>query len=318
MRRALLSLVALLLSGGCIGLRRPPPTSHESAATYVLRYRFTPDMELRYVLRSGFSLTTSGENPRTLSGNHEVEFRRKVIEVLPDGSARVAVAFDRLRFVTSGPGEEVMRFDSDDPYSVTSCPEEMKGIAFLTGKEIEIEQRPSGKVVGVSGLASLYKRAMAELPPDERQSLERFLRELTFKPSGLLGLDVVFPGQPVRVGESWLVEEGPFPVFCGHLAYDCHCSLQTVTRSQALVEFKGNLETAETESSTEMRQLRRVTVQGTVTFDLDERRLTRMLGESSLFLSIGGTEQSQTRTTWDLSLQRTQSDGETDARNEVR
>ncbi len=178
-----------------------------------------------------------------------------------------------------------------------------QGIAFLAGKTIAIEQTRSGEVVNVSGLAPIYGQALRELPLDERQPVERFLRDMAYNPRGLLGLGVVFPQRALRVGERWLSESGPFPVLCGQLAYRCNYFFRETSGGETVVEFIGEFGEDESKASSRMRPLRTAKVQGSLCFDPEKGIMTAMRGESSSFLQIGGEQQLRARTSWELALQ---------------
>jgi len=302
MRKLFLAFLALVVSCGCGGLPTPHPVSSETGHKCLLRYRFSPGEEIRYLLRSSSSSRALGENPKVLSVEHEAEFRQNVLEVLPDGRARIVVVIDRLTFVMSRPGMEFVAFDSDDSDGIDGCPQEMRGMAFLVGKEIEIEQSPSGEVASAAGLAFIYRKALAELSANERQPLERLLREMAHKPSSLFGLDVVFPVGAISVGEKWSAERGPFPLFCGRLAYNCDYLLKEVSDGQAIVEFRGAVGASETRQGLEMQQVKKAEVQGILSLDLEKGALKEMRGESSSFLRVGGSEHLRARATWALTL----------------
>jgi len=301
MNKAFLALLALVLSCGCGPVRTLAPPEGP-VNTSLLRYRFSPGDDLCYFLRSSVWSQSLGESPAALSVDQEVEFRRKVLEVLPGGRARLSVAIDRLRLAMQAPGQEDTVFDSDDPESARQCPPEMQGIAFLVGKEIRVEQMPSGEVTGVSGLTPIYTEALARLSPNERQPAERLLRETAQKPTGMLGLDVIFPAVPLAPGKSWWAERGPFPIFSGRTAYPCQYLLKEVSGGQAIVEFSGQLRASDNQNDLKMHRVRTVTVQGSFSFDLKKGFLTEMQGESSSFLRVEGNEQLRTRTTWELKL----------------
>ena len=301
-RKIALGMFVLLLSCGCREMPTPLPPSREAANRFLPRYRFSTGEELQYLLRSSFTSQALGENPEKVSTDQEVEFRRNVLEVLPGGVGRIAVVIGNLRIVTSRPGQETLVFDSDGAQAILDCPEELLGIAFLVGKEIEIEQAPSGEIVGVAGLAPIFRKALAELSPKERQPVERLLRELASRPTGFLGLDVILPSEALGVGKTWSAEEGPFPIFCGRPAYRWNYRLKDVSDDECVVEFTGELGAEESPLGSQLRQFRKAEVQGSFSFDLGKRLLKEMRGESYSFLSIGGREQLRTTTAWELTL----------------
>lgn len=256
------------------------------------------------MLQSSFWSHALGEDAATLSVKHEAEFRQNVLEVLPEGRAKLKVVIDRLRFALAGPGQQIVEFNSDEAGGLRRFPEKMRGIAFFVGKEMEIERAASGGIAGISGLTSIYTEALTELSLDERQPVERLLREMAHKPSALLGLDVIFPPGAIRLGESWSAEGGPFPIFCGRLAYHCEYLLKEVSDGQAIVEFRGEQGAADVQPGSRMQRLKKAKVQGILSLDLDRGILTGMHGESSSSLRAGQNEQLRTRVTWELTLQR--------------
>ncbi len=303
MSKTCLVSLALILSCGCGGLPSPHPGSHRAAREFLLRYKSSPGEEHQYLLQSSFSSHALGEEGGALSVKHEAKFRQNVLRVLPEGTAKLKVVIDKLKFVMAGPGPEVAEFNSDDPVGLNRCPEKMRGIAFFARKEMEIERAASGGIAGISGLTRIYTEALTELSLNERQPVERLLREMAHKPSALLGLDVIFPPGAIRVGEGWSAERGPFPIFCGRLAYHCNYLLREVSGGQAIVEFRGEPVTVEVQPASKMQQVKKAEVQGVLSFDLDRGILTKMHGESSSFLLAGRSNQLRTRVTWELTLQ---------------
>jgi hypothetical protein len=318
MRKAFVGLLVFFLSCGCVSVPKPPPISQEAPDTFVLRHGFSPNEERRYVLRSSYVSHTLVEPVMTLSAEHEAEFHVNVVEVLPGDRARVAVTIDRVRFVTSPPGQETVVFDSDDGDTIAQCPQEMRGIMFLIGKKVEMERTCWGEIARVGGLASIYRIAMAELSSDERPRVERFLKEMAHNPSTLLGLDVLLPARAIRPGESWSADTGPFPLFCGRLAYKCDYLLKGVADGQAVVQFRGGTGASEPQPDSKLRQVGKSDVKGAFFFDTEKGVLMRMRGESSSFLRIGDSEQLRKKCTWELisgntrSLQETENIANTD------
>jgi hypothetical protein len=255
------------------------------------------------VLQSSFLSHALGEDGAALSVKHQAEFRQDVLELLPGGGAKLQVVIDRLRLAMAGPGGQIAQFDSDDAVGLRGCPEEMRGIAFLVGKEMEIDRGGSGDIAGISGLTSIYTKALTELSLNERQPVERLLREMAHKPSALLGLDVILPPGAIRVGEAWSAERGPFPVFSGGLAYKCEYLLKEVSNGQAIVEFRGEPGAVEVQPGSRMERVKKAKVEGILSFDLDKGLVREMHGESSSYLLPGQNEQLRTRVSWELRIE---------------
>jgi hypothetical protein len=302
LRKVFASLSLLLLGCGCVSVRESPPITREAPDAFALRYRFHPGEEVRYALRSSFVSHTLAEVPTTLSADHEAEFHLKVVEVLPGDRARIVVVLDRLRLVMSAPDQGTVVFDSDDRDALARCPKEIRGMTFLVGKEIEMQQTCWGEITGVGGLASIYRSAMEELSSDEIPRVELVLREMAHNPTALLGLDVVLPEGAARVGESWSADRGPFPTLCGRMAYRCEYLLKDVAEGRAVVRFKGGVGASEERPSLKLKQVKKAEVNGTFVFDLERGALTMMRGQSSLFLRVGANDRLREKCTWELTL----------------
>jgi len=269
----------------------------------LLGYKFSPGQELRYLVRTSFSSRALGDDATALSVEHEAELTQRVLEVFPDGVARISVVIDRLSVAISAPGQESVAYDSAHDEDLSRCPLEMRGIVFLVGKKIEVEQAPSGEILSISGLASIYRQALRELSLKEQQPLERLLREMSHKPRSLLGLGVSFPRHAVQIGEQWSADRGPFPILCGQLIYPCNYTLKEVSDGQPIIEFGGELGETERPTSLRLKPLRTRKVEGVLSFDLEKGTLTRMRGESSSFLHFGGKKELRRRATWELVYQ---------------
>ncbi len=302
MKRLILFLL-LSLACGCVSSPKRPPDAIPHEQRFTLRYKFSANDEWGYTLRSGFVSNALTEPSKSVSLEHEIEFHLDVREVFPNGGARVAVVIDRLRLVLSRPDQELAVFDSgeeaDEP-----CPKELRGIAFLVGKEMVFEQTVRGENAGVQGLADLYRQATRELLPGERFPLERFLRDIARKPGMLLGLDVRLPGGAVRPDEVWSADAGPFPILFEQLTYPCDYILQKVSDNQAVVRFEGSTGAGANsgEKGTNLRQVRKVGIRGVLSFDIERGIVTEMRGEWSSYLRVRDGERLRKTCSWALTL----------------
>jgi hypothetical protein len=261
------------------------------------------DEKWGYLLRSRFVSNALTEPSKSVSLEHEIEFHLDVREVFPNGGARAAVVIDRLKFVLSRPDQELAVFDSNNEAG-EPCPKELRGMAFLAGKKMVVEQTVRGENAGVQGLADLYRQATRELLPDERFSLERFLRDIARKPGMLLGLDVVLPEGAVRPGEVWSAEAGPFPILFEQFVYTCDYILQKVSDNQAIVRFEGSTGVVEDngEEGTGLRQVRKSGIGGVLSFDIERGMMAEMRGEWSSYLRVRDGERLRKTCSWALTL----------------
>ncbi len=343
MKKWLLIPLSVLLLHGCgrplRELEPGSPPAPDRPGGFSLQHKFQIGQERRYLLRTAFSSHSLDESTETLSVSQEVELRQVVLDLFPGGGARVALLIEKLRFLLSRPGASDIVFDSEDAGNLANAPSGVspppmsadwpflagrQGLAFLVGKKIEIEQAPSGQIARIAGLAAMYRQALSELPLTERQPVERLLRDMSYKPRGLLGLSPVFLPRTVRVGERWWAEAGPFPIFCGRLVYPCQYALTDVSDGQAAVEFAGELGEPRTETppvsspalstpefspetisqpAPQLQPFKSVRVRGDFSFDIESGVLTAMRGESSSFIAFGGSERLRTQIDWELALQ---------------
>jgi hypothetical protein len=304
MKPVIIIVLVLIFAGGCAVLPTGPERPQQTPPGFFLRYALSPGLKLRYLLRTEYeSQLPGGEDAKVLSVQQETDFEQTVVEVLPDGKARVALSIVRLRLVLSQPESDPIVFDSEakeDPFS--GVPLEVEGIAFLMGKKIEFEQLPSGEIVGVSGLADIYRDALDELSEEQRGPVDRLLRRIAHYPRLLLGLGPVFPKQEVRLGDSWTTRRGPFPILLGEPLYFCTYTLAGVSRGQAAIGFQGEMEIPGSISPSGTESVKEASIRGTLFFDAQQGVVVTMHGESSSALRIGSTDTFIRKGTWDLSL----------------
>ncbi len=293
----------LALMCGCAAPPAPETPVPKPVPRHLLTYGFMPGQELQYFLRTSYSSRALGDNGEALSVEHEAELSQRVLQVSANGRATIVAVLERLAMAMSAPGRVTVMYDSGDADGLGDCPTEMRGIAFIVGRKIELHQAPSGAILGVSGLAAIYRQALTELSFEERQPLNRLLRDLSHKPRGLFGLGVWFLPRGVRLGEEWSADRGPFPILCGELTYPCEYTLKEVSNGEATIEFRSPHGATDAPTPTGFKPLLTMTVQGTLSFDMKRGILTRMRGESSSFLDVSGRKELRRRTTWQLEYQ---------------
>jgi len=294
--------LAPLLVCGCAQPPLPQSASPLVEKGAVLRYIFVPGQRTRYVLRSGFSSQTPGAPDAVISVSQEVEITQTILASLPAGGARVGLVVDRFKAVTSTPGQPSVEFDSGEDPEGTHCPTELRGMAALVGKDVEVLQYATGEVQAVAGLAAIYRQAANHLSPTELQSLEHFLRELSHKPRGLFGLGVSFPREAVAAGRQWISDRGPFPIFCGQQVYRCRYELRDLSGEMASIEFTDDSGEAKESTESTWKPLWTTRVHGAISFDTEKGLLSQMRGESTTYLQVAGKMELRSKTAWELSL----------------
>jgi hypothetical protein len=299
-KKALAVIAPLILVYGCGAPPAPEIGVPKAADAHALAYDFSSGQELRYFLRTSYSSRALSDDEKALSVEQEAELSQKVLEVSARGRATISLVIEKLTIVMSAPGQAMVVYDSTERGDLKECPAEMRGIAFLAGKKIELEQAPSGEILGIGGLAAIYRQALEELSSEERQPLERLLRDMSHKPRGLLGLGVLFLPRAVGVGEEWSADRGPFPMLCGQVIYPCKYTLKEFSGDQANIEFRGTRGESEMPTAIGFQPLRTTTVQGMLSFDMNKGIVTSMRGESSSFLHVRGNKELRRKTTWEL------------------
>lgn len=292
----------LLLVCGCAQPPLSQPASPLVEKGAVLRYIFVPGERTRYVLRSGFSSQTPGAPDAVISVSQEVEITQTILASPRTGGARVGLVVDRFKAATSMPGQTSAEFDSGKDPEGKQCPTELRGMASLVGKEVEVLQYATGEVQAVAGLAAIYRHAMNHLSPTESQSLEHFLRELSHKPRGLFGLGVSFPREAVAAGRQWTSDRGPFPLFCGQQVYRCRYELHDLSGGMANIEFTDDSEKGHERAESTWKPLWTTRVHGAISFDTEKGLLSQMRGESTTYLQVAGRMELRSKTAWELSL----------------
>jgi hypothetical protein len=265
-----------------------------------LRYSFVPGQKTRYLFRSSYSSQTPGSSDGVISVSQELEIAQTIVAGLPGGRARVGLVIERFKAVTSRPGQPSVEFDSGKDPAGEHCPSELRGMALLVGKEIELVQSATGEVHAVSGLAAIYTEAKSRLSPKELQPLEHFLREFSRKPRGLFGMGATFPREPVIPPGQWRADRGPFPLFCGQQVYPCRYEFHDAWGGMARIEFADDLGQAQEIAESRWQPLWTTQVRGTISFDMEKGVVSQMRGESTTYLRVGEKMELRSKTVWEL------------------
>lgn len=296
--------IGILLSFGLLlcGCAEPPPlvpSMPRIEEGIRLRYAFVPGQTTRYLFRSSFSSQTPGSPDAAISVSQELEIAQTTLASPLGGGARVVLVVERLKAVTSSPGQTV-EFDTAQDPEGERCPTELRGMAALVGKEIEVIQSETGEIQAVAGLTGIYKEAMNRLSPTELQSLEHLLRELSHKPRGLFGMGAILPREPVVPGRQWVADRGPFPLFCGQRVYSCRYEFRGVSGGMASIGFiHDSGEARESEEAT-WKPLWTTESLGVISFDMEKGIVAQMRGESTTYLRVAGKMELRSKVAWEL------------------
>lgn len=294
-------LCVVLLVCGCA---EPPPPVRSMPRVEEgirLRYAYVPGQATCYLFRSSFSSQTPGSPDAVISVSQEVEISRTIEASFPDGSARVRLVVERFKAVTSSPGQSV-EFDTAQDPEGEHCPTELRGMAALVGKGIELTQSATGEVQAVAGLTTIYRQAVNSLSQTELQSLEHFLRELSHKPRGLFGMGAILPREPMVPGRQWVADRGPFPLFCGQRVYPCRYEFHGVSGEMATIAFAENSGEAHETEEARWKPLWTKGIRGDISFDIEKGLLSHTRGESTTYLRVAEKMEMRSKVSWDLAV----------------
>lgn len=149
-----------------------------------LAYKFQPNesLHLEYKQDMKMSLKVPGLN-RVMSSQTIADKHLRVISVDAEGNALVEPVIDRTRMTSQQDADPESKFDSDD---AEDCPAEYRQLLATVGKPlVRIKFAPNGKLLQANSV--LGGAAMAK--DIEQDPTLNFL--------------IVFPEQPISVGETW-------------------------------------------------------------------------------------------------------------------
>jgi hypothetical protein len=172
----ILASLAVAVCGG--------PTAAEGDAVR-LAYKFRPNeaMHLEYTQDLKMDIRVPGIN-RVMRSQTIANKHLRVISVDADGNALVEPVIDRTRMTSRQDDDAESKFDSDD--DPDNCPAEYRALRATIGKPlVRIKFSPSGKLLQ----ADTVNGGTAAAKDIETDPTLNFL--------------IVFPDQPLRVGETW-------------------------------------------------------------------------------------------------------------------
>jgi hypothetical protein len=174
--------------------------SNSAAADAHLAWKFKEGDVLRYRVLQVVQQSISGMgNMETTIENGQV-LKEKVQSVAPDGTAKLEVTWEALRFHLGAPMASGLDYDStkDAPESAAGP---MKSLAKLVGSSFQVEMKPSGEIVSLTGIDDLMKKVGSESGAGPMGGvLQKSFSDTSMKRS----LEtVVFPDKAIADGETW-------------------------------------------------------------------------------------------------------------------
>lgn len=150
-----------------------------------LTYKFQPNESLHLEYKQGMTMDIRHPDFKRKMVSQVISNKHlRVIAVDASGNALVEPVIDRTRMTSKQDDDPESKFDSDE--GPDSCPAEYRPLLATVGKPIvRIKFAPNGKVVEATGLNGAVSAA----------------REIEKDP--MLNFLIVFPDQPVRVGDTW-------------------------------------------------------------------------------------------------------------------
>ena len=157
----------------------------DEGETVRLAYKFQPSESLHLEYRQDMTMDIRHpEFQRKMVSQVISNKHLRIISVDANGNALVEPVIDRTRMTSRQDDDPESKFDSAEGFD--GCPSEYRPLLAAVGKPmVRIKFAPNGKVVEATGLNGATTAA----------------RDIEKDP--MLNFLIVFPDQPVRVGETW-------------------------------------------------------------------------------------------------------------------
>jgi hypothetical protein len=179
------ALVALSLSTPCV------------PGDVRLAWKFKEGDVLRYRVMQDQTISGTGGETSTHTGQVLAE---KVRSVTPDGTAKLDVTWEALRFRLDSPMGGNLDFDSTRD-SADSAAGPTKGLAKLVGSTFQVEMKPSGEIVSLTGIDDLMKKVGSSSDAGPMGGmLSKAFSDGNMKRAMQT---VVLPEKSIADGESW-------------------------------------------------------------------------------------------------------------------
>jgi hypothetical protein len=132
-----------------------------AAADAHLAWKFKEGDVLRYRILQDVHQTISGMSSMEVDTKIEQVLREKVQSVAADGTAKIEVTWEALRFHASVPMAGEIDFDStkDAPESAAGP---VKSLAKVVGSAFQLEMKPNGEIVSLRGIDELMEKLSAD------------------------------------------------------------------------------------------------------------------------------------------------------------
>ena len=164
-----------------------------------LAWKFREGDVIRYRILQEIHQSMSG------MGNMETDtrvgqvLREKVQSVAPDGTAKIEVTWEALRYRLEAPMGGSLEFDStkDSPESAAGP---MKGLSKIVGSAFQVEMKPSGEIVSLRGIDELMQKVASDGGGMVGSMVSRSFNDASMKRA----LEsVVLPEKALADGETW-------------------------------------------------------------------------------------------------------------------
>lgn len=165
-----------------------------------LAWKFKPGDVLRYRVMQVVQQSISGMGNMETGIETGQVLNEKVQSVAADGTAKLEVTWEALRYHLNAPMASGMDYDStkDTPDSATGP---MKSLAKLVGSSFQVEMKPSGEIVTLTGIDELMKKVGSDSAAGPMGGmLQRSFSDSSMKQKMET---VVFPDKAIADGETW-------------------------------------------------------------------------------------------------------------------
>lgn len=168
--------------------------------------KFNPPPGKKYQMSSDYweKITKSrAGNPKSAESTILAEETYEILNNDGQGETEMTVRYDRVREKLQSPITS-FEYDSANPPSTTSRPEQEREIAAIAGHSFKVKLNSLGMVTHISGGDELIEKILkADIPNKiDRTDTKKRLSNDSFKEQ-FESTFAIFPKRPVAVGETW-------------------------------------------------------------------------------------------------------------------
>lgn len=249
-------------------VQAPKPGETEPEQGYLLRYKFRPDARLEYEVSHRMRIELKKkEISQTVLNESEARKHFRVVDVASDGTATLVSVIDHVEMTARSDNREPVEYDSSNP----PPPAEFEKVHQTIGKPlVRVRVSPRGKMLSVERLLpEMLQRKLGSpggkaATPDTAPS-KNFL--------------IVFPDDPVAVGETWKDDRLQVPVSVGRQLQKTvkllrRYKLVSVRDGRARISLQTSVLTPVNDPHVRAQLIQR-TPNGTILFDIDAGRIVR-------------------------------------------